>query len=610
MCGIIGIISNSNVTDKIIKALKKLEYRGYDSAGIATINNQQVSIVKAAGKIVNLEHALKQSSQINGNIGIGHTRWATHGIPSEKNAHPFMVDSIAVVHNGIIENYLALRKMLIKAGYFFHSDTDTEVVPNLFSYFMRKGLNEIEAAKQVKAHLEGAFALAIIFGNNPDIIIGIKNGAPLAIGIAEDEMFLGSDAVALSDFSNKIVYLKDGDISIIERESYKIINHSNEDVTLRRKIKIVSNDYNHYEKGNFEHFMRKEIFEQPKVLIESFNKLFNHELNKFNFDSLNIDWLQIKRIYIIACGTSFNAALTAKYWFEKHTSIPVEVDIASEARYRNGIYEENSVAIFISQSGETADTIASLNHIKNQRIITIGIINVLESTIANIANHKIMINAGVEIGVASTKAFTCQLLSLASLCLYVASCKKILTSEELASFIYSLHELPASINEILTSENIIKDWAKFLKNAKSIIYTARGTLYPLSLEGALKIKELSYIHSEGIAAGELKHGSIALIDENLPVIAVAPSNELYNKLSSNICEIYARKGKVYSLTDAKGLAELSDLSFQIMKMPNTNDFTAPILYSIPLQLLAYYTALELGKDIDQPRNLAKSVTVE
>ena len=608
MCGIVGIVSHSDVSERIVNALKKLEYRGYDSAGIAVVSNAEIYLVKTEGKIVNLANSLSKTP-IDGKIGIGHTRWATHGAPSEKNAHPFVVDSIAVVHNGIIENHADLKKMLIKAGYSFHSDTDTEVVPNLFSYFMNKGLSEIEAAKEVRANLEGAFALAIIFGKN-NLMIGIKNGAPLAVGIAESEMFLGSDAHALSDFTNKIVYLKDGDITEITTNSYSIFNHSDEDVTLRRTIKTLPLENEKNDKSGFEHFMLKEIYEQPQILMNAFNNIFDHQTNSFKFDDLNIEWQSLKRIYIIACGTSYNAALTAKYWFEKYAQIPVEVDIASETRYRNAIYEKESVAIFISQSGETADTLASLKHIKGFGITTIGIVNVIESSIANSADFKLSINAGIEIGVASTKAFSCQLFTLAALCLHIASIKKLLSAEQFSSFIYSLHELPNTLKEVLSLKNHVKSIAKIIKFAKSIIYIGRGIAYPLSLEGALKIKELSYIHSEGIAAGELKHGSIALIDEDLPVIAIAPYNELYGKISSNISEICARKGKVYSFTDSMGIAELSDISAAIVKMPKSNDFTAPILYSIPLQLLAYFTALELGQNIDQPRNLAKSVTVE
>lgn len=609
MCGIVGIISNTDVSERIVNALKKLDYRGYDSAGIATVNDGEISFVKAAGKIINLTNMLEKAP-IVGNIGIGHTRWATHGVPSETNAHPFVVDSIAVVHNGIIENYAELKKMLIKFGHLFYSDTDTEVIPNLFSYFMKKGSNEIEAAKQVRQHLQGAFALAIIFGNQPDMMIGIKNGAPLAVGLADGEMFIGSDAHALSELSQKIIYLKDGDITVINRKCCSILNAANEDVTLKRKIRTLPLELTKNDKNGFEYFMQKEIFEQPEVLTNAFGNLLNHDKSSFNFDDLDINWASIKRIYIIACGTSFNAALTAKYWFEKYALIPVEVDIASETRYRSSIYEKESVAIFISQSGETADTLASLKHIKHLGITTIGMVNVIESSIANTADYKLSINAGIEIGVASTKAFTCQLLTLACLCLHVASVKKLIAADEFTRIIYSLHELPIAINEILTNSKHIKKIAKLIKFAKSIIYIGRGITYPLSLEGALKIKELSYIHSEGIAAGELKHGSIALIDENLPVIAIAPSNDVYSKTISNISEIKARNGKVYSFTDSEGISELEDVSFKTIKIPNSNDFTAPILYSVPLQLLAFYTAFELGKDIDQPRNLAKSVTVE
>ena len=609
MCGIIGIVGNNEVTYRILDSLQKLEYRGYDSAGLATVSHSQIQLRKVVGKINILVNEIK-TNPISGNTGIGHTRWATHGAPSVVNAHPFIASSVVVVHNGIIENHAQLRKKLQDTGITFFSETDSEVIPNLINYYLKKGHSEIESVKQAVNELEGAYAIAVAFASNEDLLIGIKNGAPMAIGIGDKEMYLGSDAFALSSFTNKVIYLEDQDIAILSRNDYKIINHTKGDVSTNRQIKHLIANEDEVGKNGYTHYMQKEIFEQPKALSQAFNNYYDMKSKSFNFKNLKINWKTTKRIYIVACGTSFNSALIAKYWFEKYACIPVEIDIASEFRYRSVIFDKNSVAIFISQSGETADTLAALKHVKTQKVKTIALVNVPESSIANAAHFVLPLYAGREIGVASTKAFTNQLLILAMLCLDITKQKELLNEEQIAQFIYSLHELPGYIKEIFHLDEDIKFIANNLTDAKSMIYIGRGVSYSLALEGALKIKELSYIHAEGIAAGELKHGSIALIDNNLPVVVIAPSDDVYTKTASNIYEVYARAGKIIILTDSSGIEEFKDIGYGLIQLPKSNNFTAPILYSIPLQLLAYHTASALDRDIDQPRNLAKSVTVE
>ncbi len=609
MCGIIGIVGNNEVTYRILDSLQKLEYRGYDSAGVATVSHSKIHLRKVVGKINNLVNEVK-NSPISGNTGIGHTRWATHGAPSVVNAHPFIVGSVVVVHNGIIENHAQLRKKLQDTGVTFFSETDSEVIPNLINYYLQKGFAEVEAVKQAVSELEGAYAIAVAFASNEDLLIGIKNGAPMAIGVGDQEMYLGSDAFALSSFTKKVIYLEDQDIAVLSRNDYKIINHTKGDVSTNRQIKHLIASEDEVGKNGYSHYMQKEIFEQPKVLSQAFSNYYDMKAKNFNFKNLKINWKTTKRIYIVACGTSFNSALIAKYWFEKYACIPVEIDIASEFRYRSVIFDKNSVAIFISQSGETADTLAALKHVKTQKVKTIALVNVPESSIANAAHFVLPLYAGREIGVASTKAFTNQLLILAMLCLDITKQKELLDEAQLAQFIYSLHELPGYIKEIFHLDEDIKFIANNLTDAKSMIYIGRGVSYSLALEGALKIKELSYIHAEGIAAGELKHGSIALIDNNLPVVVIAPSDDVYTKTASNIYEVYARAGKIIILTDSNGITEFKDIGYGLIQLPKSNNFTAPILYSIPLQLLAYHTACAMGKDIDQPRNLAKSVTVE
>jgi glutamine---fructose-6-phosphate transaminase (isomerizing) len=609
MCGIIGIVGNNEVTYRILDSLQKLEYRGYDSAGVATVSHSKIHLRKVVGKINNLVNEVK-NSPISGNTGIGHTRWATHGAPSVVNAHPFIVGSVVVVHNGIIENHAQLRKKLQDTGVTFFSETDSEVIPNLINYYLQKGFPEVEAVKQAVNELEGAYAIAVAFASNEDLLIGIKNGAPMAIGVGDQEMYLGSDAFALSSFTKKVIYLEDQDIAVLSRNDYKIINHTKGDVSTNRQIKHLIASEDEVGKNGYSHYMQKEIFEQPKVLSQAFSNYYDMKAKNFNFKNLKINWKTTKRIYIVACGTSFNSALIAKYWFEKYACIPVEIDIASEFRYRSVIFDKNSVAIFISQSGETADTLAALKHVKTQKMKTVALVNVPESSIANAAHFVLPLYAGREIGVASTKAFTNQLLILAMLCLDITKQKELLNEEQIAQFIYSLHELPGYIKEIFHLDEDIKFIANNLTDATSMIYIGRGVSYSLALEGALKIKELSYIHAEGIAAGELKHGSIALIDNNLPVVVIAPSDDVYTKTASNIYEVYARAGKIIILTDSNGITEFKDIGYGLIQLPKSNNFTAPILYSIPLQLLAYHTACAMDKDIDQPRNLAKSVTVE
>lgn len=610
MCGIVGIVGNKEVTQRILESLQKLEYRGYDSAGVATINNNNIYLNKVVGKIANLKKETN-NNPIQGNIGIGHTRWATHGAPSAKNAHPFVADSVVVVHNGIIENHAELRKKLQASNVKFHSETDSEVIPNLISYYLKQGLNEIDAVKKATSELVGAYAIAVAFSTNENLLIGIKNGAPLAIGLGDNEMYLGSDAFALSSFTDKVIYLEDKDIAILSRTQYKITNLNKGEMPIAtRPIKqLVSND-DEVGKNGYTHFMQKEIHEQPKVLSQAFSHYYDIKKKAFNFKNLKISWKSTRRIYIIACGTSYNSALVAKYWFEKFAKIPVEIDIASEFRYRSVIFDKQSVAVFISQSGETADTLAALKHVKEHNVKTIALVNVPESSIANSAHFVLPLLAGREIGVASTKAFTNQLLILAMLCLSITKQKGLLNEDQITQLIYSLHEAPDHVRELFHLDDDIKFIANNLTDTKSMIYIGRGVSYSLALEGALKIKELSYIHAEGIAAGELKHGPIALIDNNLPVVVIAPSDDVYTKTASNIYEVYARAGKIIILTDEQGIDEFKEIGYGLIKLPKTNDFTAPILYSIPLQLLAYHAACALNRDVDQPRNLAKSVTVE
>lgn len=607
MCGIVGILGNIEVTDRIVNSLKKLEYRGYDSAGVAVLTGSEINIRKIAGKIANLEVLLKESP-VQGVVGIGHTRWATHGAPEDRNAHPFTSGRVAIVHNGIIENYAELKKELMSKGVEFKSETDTEVLMRVIDDYYKQGMSEYDAVKAAFQRLHGAFAVAVMFAGNDNLMIGMRKGAPLAIGIGKEEMYLGSDALALAPFTNQILYLDDGEIAELSRSSYKITDMAGSEV--KRTPKTVNLDATTVGKGDFEHYMLKEIYEQPEIVGHLFNQYYDRQSDEFSFVKRGVDFTKLKKLYIVACGTSYNSAHVAKYWFERVAKIKVEIDVASEFRYREPELDEGSASIFISQSGETADTLAALRHAKAQKSDVIALVNVEESTIANESRAVLPLYAGYEIGVASTKAFTCQLMVMAMLCIDTAFKKGLISKEQKDSHLLALHELPDFIENILTMNEDIRFVSDSLTHAKTMIYIGRGTSYPVAAEGALKIKEISYIHAEGIAAGEMKHGPIALIDNKLSMVVVAPYDDLYGKTSSNISEAYARSGKMILLTDQRGKDELSKVASHVITMPDTDVFTSPILYAIPMQLLAYHAAAILGHDVDQPRNLAKSVTVE
>jgi glucosamine--fructose-6-phosphate aminotransferase (isomerizing) len=612
MCGIVGIIGKSAVADRIVGSLKLLEYRGYDSAGISVIDNKEIAVRKVAGRIDVLVSLLEEKP-IEGSTGIGHTRWATHGAPEERNAHPFQSEGISIVHNGIIENYATLKSKLIAEGTVFESDTDTEVLLMLIKKHYKAGMSPYDAVSRSFKQIEGAFAAAVIFADHPDLMIGIRKGAPLAIGIGDGEMYLGSDALALHNFTTKILYLDDGEIVEIFKNKYRITTVSGREV--HRDVKNVNLDLSSIEKGVFGDFMLKEIFEQSLIADRLFKKYCKLDSNNhaiLDFAQFSVDLKDCSRIYIIACGSSYHAAFVAKYWFEEFAKIPVEIDFASEFRYRHSVLDANGIGIFISQSGETADTLAALKHMKFKGLKTLAIVNVEESSMAHEANHILPIFAGYEIGVASTKAFVSQMIVLALLCLDTALKKNLMTHAMLKkTHLSDFADLPTLIAQILEeSEPQIKQIADSIKDAKSMIYIGRGASYPIALEGALKIKEISYIHAEAIAAGELKHGSIALIDDKMPVVAIAPYDELFAKTVSNVQEINARHGKIIAFTDDLGFNELKDISQFVVKLPRASKFIAPIIYTITMQLLAYYTATALGRDVDKPRNLAKSVTVE
>lgn len=607
MCGIVGIVGNKEVDQRLVGALQKLEYRGYDSAGIAVLSKNGFKITKFAGKVAVLKNAI-DSEPNNGNLGIGHTRWATHGAPETRNAHPFKTENAAIVHNGIIENYAEIKEELKKHGYSFESDTDTEVILKFVDHQLSKGQSKDQIIQQVFTKLDGAYAFVMIFKDEPNSLYGIRKGAPLAVGVGEGEMYLGSDALALSDLSNRIIYLQDGEYAKISNDNYTIKNSSG--LEQKRAPKNVDFDSNSGSKGSHKHFMIKEIYEQPELILNSLRNNFNQEKAEFKFSEQGLNLAKYSRFYIIACGTSYNAAHVAKYWFEKFAKTPVEIDVASEFRYREPVLEKNSLALFISQSGETADTLAALKLAKQQGLEIASIVNVVESTIAHESNYVLPINAGFEIGVASTKAYTAQLMVLAQLVLDAALKKNLISKAELGKYVQEFMNLPEHIRSLINIEEEIQKISNSINQAKSMIYVGRGTMYGTSIEGALKMKELSYIHSEGLAAGELKHGSIALIDSDLPVIVSCPNDDMFAKTVSNVQEIKARSGNLIVVTSKSGLKELSSLATTVIEVPETNSFTAPILHVVPLQLLSYHVADSLGKDVDQPRNLAKSVTVE
>ena len=604
MCGIIGILGSHEAAPGLVEALKKLEYRGYDSAGIATVENGRLDRRRALGKLVNLSDLLVHEP-LSGKTGIGHTRWATHGGPSVTNAHPHRAGPVAVVHNGIIENFKDLQQNLKKSGYIPQTETDTETIALLAQSHMDSGLSPREAAEKTIAALEGAFALAFLFEGEDDLIIGARKGSPLAVGHGDGEMYLGSDAIALSHLTDQITYLEEGDRVVLTRDGAEIFDaegrRANRDT---RQIKV---DSGAVDKGGHKHFMAKEIAEQPTVLADA----IQHYISG---DSLNLpaelpDFSNIDRIIMVACGTAHYACLTAKYWFEQMSGIPVEVDIASEFRYREPPIGPRTLAVFVSQSGETADTLAALRYCQEKSTI-LGVVNVPESSIARESDVILPIFAGREIGVASTKAFTCQLTVLLVLALRAAADRGMMAEDELASALADIRLLPGRISQALNTDSAIQTVSEELAEARDILFLGRGQMYPLALEGALKLKEISYIHAEGYASGELKHGPIALIDRLVPVIVMAPRDRLFEKTVSNMQEVMARGGRVALLSDADGIRSGGDGSWRNIEMPSVPDMLAPILYAVPAQLLAYHTAVAKGTDVDQPRNLAKSVTVE
>ncbi len=609
MCGIVGILGKNPVALDVVEALRRLEYRGYDSAGVATLENGKLTRRRAEGKLRNLETKLSKEP-LSGLIGIGHTRWATHGRPSVPNAHPHATDKLAVVHNGIIENFAEFRAELEAEGFQFESETDTEVVAHLVTREINRGLKPVEAVGAVLPKLRGAFALAFLFSGEEDLLIGARNGPPLAVGIGDGEMYLGSDAFALAPFTNMIAYLEDGDWAILHRNSVEFRNVDGK--VVNRPAQLVAAGAALVDKGNHRHFMAKEIHEQPEVVTHTLTTYIDMVSRKVRMPfSETLDWSKVERLTMSACGTAYLAGLTARYWFESLARLPVEIDVASEFRYREPpMPASNGVAMFLSQSGETADTLASLRYAKSQNQTILSVVNVPTSTIARESHIVAPITAGPEIGVASTKAFTCKLVTLASLAIAAGRMRGVIDEAREAELVQELIMLPGLMTQALKSELDISRLAQRLGKAKDVLYIGRGTSFPLALEGALKLKELSYIHAEGYAAGELKHGPIALIDEDMPVIVVAPHDHLFEKTASNMHEVAARGGRIILITDEKGASEISIKPEATIIMPTMPATFTAMVYAVPVQLIAYHTALGMGKDVDQPRNLAKSVTVE
>jgi glucosamine--fructose-6-phosphate aminotransferase (isomerizing) len=608
MCGIVGIIGTEPVAGHLVDALRRLEYRGYDSAGIATLDHGVLARRRAEGKLAALATRLEKEP-LAGNIGIGHTRWATHGRPTEMNAHPHATDKVAVVHNGIIENFHELRERLAKKGSKFNSQTDTEVVAHLVTDEMKKGKAPVEAVAATLKQLRGAFALAFLFAGEDDLMIGARKGSPLAIGYGDGEMYLGSDAIALAPFTETISYLEDGDWAVLSHKG--VVVHDAQDRVVTRPVIKSTASAQLVDKGNHKHFMAKEIHEQPEVVGHTLAHYIDMIGEKIALPiELPFDWAKIKRLSISACGTAFYAGLVAKYWFERFAKLPVEIDIASEFRYRGAPLEAGDLAIFISQSGETADTLATLRYAREMKQHILSVVNVPTSTIARESDVVMPTLAGPEIGVASTKAFTCQLATLACLAVAAGRARGAMSAEDERNVVRALIQVPRLMAQALTLEPQIEKLALDLANAKDVLYLGRGTSFPIALEGALKLKEISYIHAEGYAAGELKHGPIALIDETMKVIVIAPFDRVFEKTVSNMQEVAARGGKIILVTDPKGAKEATIESTETLTLPDMASAVTPLVYAIPVQLIAYHTAVAIGTDVDQPRNLAKSVTVE
>ena len=607
MCGIVGVLGKHQAAPILVEALKRLEYRGYDSAGIATVNNGTLERRRAVGKLVHLSDLLVHEP-LAGKSGIGHTRWATHGAPSTKNAHPHQAGPVAVVHNGIVENFKELRDKLAKLGLYHETETDTETVALLAQHYLSQGDSPRLAAQKTVGCLEGAFALAFLFHGEEDLMIAARKGSPLAIGHGDGEMYVGSDAIALAPLTDRISYMDEGDFAVLTRESLEITDKNGK--LVNREIRKIAFDSARVDKAGYKHFMAKEIAEQPSVLTNTLRNYISPDDKNIELPSNNINLAKIERLTIVACGTAFYAALTAKYWFEKIVRIPVEVDVASEFRYREPPVTPGTTAIFVSQSGETADTLAALRYMALKGATVLSVVNVPESSIARESDLVLPSYAGIEIGVASTKAFTAQLTVLALLAVKTAHAKGVINDIQYQEYITDLNCIPRLISQALSIDVAVQKVAQKLATAQDIIFLGRGSMYPLAMEGALKLKEISYIHAEGYPSGELKHGPIALIDKKVPVVVLAPMDALFEKSVSNMQEVMARAGKVLLLSCQQGLNVASDGTWATISMPAAPELITPIIYAVPAQLLAYYTAVAKGTDADQPRNLAKSVTVE
>ncbi len=608
MCGIIGIIGGEPAAPQLVDALKRLEYRGYDSAGVATLEAGKLTRRRAEGKLKNLEKKLGLEP-LSGTIGIGHTRWATHGRPTENNAHPHATEKLAVVHNGIIENFAELRRELEGKGAKFLTDTDTEVIAHLVTEEMKNGAAPVDAVKAALPRLRGAFALAFLFAGENDLLVGARRGSPLAVGFGDDAMYVGSDAIALAPFTDTVSYLEDGDWVVVTRKGAEI--HDDEGKIVQRAVLKSQAAVLLIDKGNHRHFMAKEIYEQPEVVGHTLANYIDMTTGRVALPmTLPFDFKKLQRVSIAACGTAYYAGMVARYWFENLAHLPVEVDIASEFRYRDVPLGDGNLAIFVSQSGETADTLASLRYARAHKQHVLSVVNVPTSSIARESDVVMPTLAGPEIGVASTKAFTCQLAALACLAIAAGRARGVLSEAEEKQLVRALIEIPRHLNDALALEPQIERIARDLAKCRDVLYLGRGTSFPLALEGALKLKEISYIHAEGYAAGELKHGPIALIDENLPVIVIAPHDKVFEKTMSNMQEVAARGGRLILMTDAKGASTAAGQPAETITLPTVHPAVAPLVYAVPAQLLAYHTAVIMGTDVDQPRNLAKSVTVE
>ncbi len=607
MCGIIGVIGTRPAAPLLIEGLRRLEYRGYDSAGIATLVDGQIERRRAQGKLANLAASLDRT-KLPGTTGIGHTRWATHGAPTESNAHPHGTERVVVVHNGIIENHAELRAELEAAGQVFATETDTETVAQLVDLYLQQGMDPLQAAGAAFRRLHGAYALAMIFAGHPELIVGAQNGAPLAVGFGEDEMYVGSDALALAPLTRRIAYLRDGDWTVIDRHGARFFDAAGAEVT--REVKLTQFTGASIGKGNFRHFMEKELHEHPAVIGDTLHRMVNPATRAVTLPELAFDLARVTRLTISACGSAFYAGLVGRWWFEAVARIPADADVASEFRYRAPPLPAGGLGLLVSQSGETADTLAALRYMRAQGQHVLSIVNVPESSMARESDSVLETVAGPEIGVASTKAFTAQLAVLACLALAAARARGAIDAAGEAALTAALLEVPSRAAEVLDQQAAIAALAVRIAKARDVLYLGRGNCFPIALEGALKLKEISYIHAEGYAAGEMKHGPIALIDPSVPVIAIAPSGPLFEKTASNLQEAAARGGQVIVLSDAEGAARLRGIATETVVLPTVDPFVAPILYAIPVQLLAYHVAVLKGTDVDQPRNLAKSVTVE